>query len=71
MFADGLDYLPVSSLAEIAYCPRNFYYRTVEQLDDYNVHTLRGKLQEEKRSRRERLYSLFGQGIWSIILLLP
>jgi len=43
VFAEGLDYLPVSSLAEIAYCPRNFYYRVIEQLDDYNVHTLRGK----------------------------
>lgn len=52
MFAEGLDYLPVSSLAEIAYCPRNFYYRVVEQLDDYNVHTLKGRLEEDKRQRR-------------------
>ncbi|MGC9320361.1 MAG: CRISPR-associated protein Cas4, partial [Armatimonadota bacterium] len=55
MFAEGIDYLPVSSLAEIAYCPRNFYYRVIEQLDDYNVHTLRGKLQEEKRNRRQQV----------------
>lgn len=55
MFIDGLDYLPVSSLAEIAYCPRNFYYRVVEQLDDYNLHTLKGSLQEDKRERRRQV----------------
>jgi len=55
MFIDGIDYLPVSSLAEVAYCPRNFYYRVVEQLDDYNVHTLKGSLEEDKRSRRRRV----------------
>ncbi|MGD9495040.1 MAG: CRISPR-associated endonuclease Cas1 [Armatimonadota bacterium] len=55
MFADGLDYLPVSSLAEIAYCPRNFYYRVIEQLDDGNVHTLQGALDEEKRARRPQV----------------
>ena len=56
MFTEGLDYLPVSSLAEIAYCPRNFYYRVVEQLDDYNVHTLRGSLEEDKRERRRQVH---------------
>jgi len=55
MFADALDYLPVSSLAEIAYCPRNFYYRVVEQLDDHNVHTLKGSLEEDKRERRRQV----------------
>lgn len=55
MFAADLDYLPVSSLAEIAYCPRNFYYRVIEQIDDYNIHALRGSLEEEKRKRRRQL----------------
>jgi CRISPR-associated protein Cas1 len=30
--------LPVSSVAEVLYCPRNFYYRVVEHADDYNRH---------------------------------
>lgn len=44
--------LPISAVAEILYCPRNFYYRVVEQADDYNHHILEGRLQEEKRDER-------------------
>lgn len=45
--------LPVSSIAEILYCPRNFYYRVVEQAEDYNHHLLEGKFQEELREERK------------------
>lgn len=45
-------YLPISSVAEILYCPRNFYYRVMEGAGDSNAHVLEGKLQEEKRERR-------------------
>jgi len=44
--------LPISAVAEILYCPRNFYYRVVEQAQDYNEHTLEGKFQEERREER-------------------
>jgi CRISPR-associated protein Cas1 len=42
-------YLPVSSVAEILYCPRNFYYRSVLGASDRNSHVLEGKWQEETR----------------------
>ncbi|ACV63728.1 CRISPR-associated protein Cas1 [Desulfofarcimen acetoxidans DSM 771] len=45
-------YLPVSAVAEILYCPRNFYYRIVEGAKEYNAHLLEGQLQEEKRNNR-------------------
>ncbi len=45
-------YLPVSAVAEILYCPRNFYYRVIEGAEDSNAHLLEGRLQEEKRERR-------------------
>ncbi len=60
------DYLPVSAVAEIAYCPRNFYYRMVEQLDDANVHTLRGRLEEEKRKARKLVHREHGRQIRSV-----
>lgn len=44
--------LPVSSVAEVLYCPRNFYYRVVEQTEEYNQHLLEGKFQEELREER-------------------
>ncbi|MFQ6098590.1 MAG: CRISPR-associated endonuclease Cas1 [Armatimonadota bacterium] len=50
------DYLPVSAVAEVAYCPRNFYYRMVEQWEDTNVHVLKGKLEDEKRNKRKLLH---------------
>lgn len=48
-------YLPISAVAEVLYCPRNFYYRMVEGADDSNAHLLEGRLQEERRNERERL----------------
>lgn len=48
-------YLPVSSVAEILYCPRNFYYRVVEGATEENVFVIEGKLQEERRNERERV----------------
>ena len=50
------EYLPASAVAEIAYCPRNFYYRIVEGLDDLNEHTVRGKLEEERRRKRAQVH---------------
>ncbi len=44
--------LPVSAVAEVLYCPRNFYYRIVEQAEDYNHHVLEGRKQEERREQR-------------------
>ena len=44
--------IPISSVAEILYCPRNFYYRAVEQAEDYNQHILEGRFQEERREER-------------------
>lgn len=46
------NYLPISSLAEIVYCPCRFYYRVVEAADETNEHVLEGKLQEEQRNER-------------------
>lgn len=45
--------LPVSAIAEILYCPRNFYYRVVENAPDLNKHLLEGKWQEELREERK------------------
>ncbi|WP_341473839.1 CRISPR-associated endonuclease Cas4g/Cas1g [Desulfofundulus thermobenzoicus] len=50
-----VQYLPISAVAEILYCPRNFYYRLVEGAEDSNAHLLEGHLQEERRNERERL----------------
>lgn len=63
MLTEGLDYLPVSALAEVLYCPRNFYYRVVEAWDDQNVHTVRGALEDEKRAQREVVYRETGRQV--------
>jgi len=48
-------YLPVSGVAEVLYCPRNFYYRVVEGATEENAYVIEGKLQEERRNERERV----------------
>ncbi|WP_238455554.1 CRISPR-associated endonuclease Cas4g/Cas1g [Desulfolucanica intricata] len=48
-------YLPISAIAEILYCPRNFYYRVVEGAQDLNAHVLEGRLQEDRRNERTRV----------------
>ena len=47
--------IPVSAVAEVLYCPRNFYYRVVEGAEDTNAHVLQGKLEEERRNSRKSL----------------
>ncbi|HHV55034.1 MAG TPA: CRISPR-associated endonuclease Cas1 [Firmicutes bacterium] len=47
--------LPVSAVAELLYCPRNFYYRMVEGAAEENEHVLIGRYQEEKRQARAQL----------------
>ncbi|OEH85138.1 hypothetical protein BHU72_05875 [Desulfuribacillus stibiiarsenatis] len=49
-----IEYLSISSIAEILYCPRNFYYRTVMMADERNNHVLEGKWQEEARDEIKR-----------------
>lgn len=49
------EYLPVSLIAEIAYCPRNFYLRYIEKLSNRNYHMLIGKFMEDKRQLRSQL----------------
>ncbi|MBO8138855.1 MAG: CRISPR-associated protein Cas4, partial [Desulfotomaculum sp.] len=49
---DEQQYLPISAVAEILYCPRNFYYRVLEGAEEQNAHVLEGKLQEERRNER-------------------
>lgn len=44
--------LPISAVAEILYCPRNFWYRTADRSDDMNAHTVRGSLAAEARNTR-------------------
>lgn len=44
--------LPISAVAEILYCPRNFYYRVLEKAEDYNHHVLEGRMQEQKREEK-------------------
>lgn len=41
--------LPVSGVAELLYCPRNFYYRVVEGAEDTNVFVEKGVAEEERR----------------------
>ncbi|MGI6365395.1 MAG: CRISPR-associated endonuclease Cas4g/Cas1g [Bacillota bacterium] len=41
--------LPVSAVAELLYCPRNFYYRMIEGAEETNVHLTSGKVEEERR----------------------
>lgn len=47
--------LPVSAVAELLYCPRNFYYRLIEGAGDTNVHVTRGKIEEERRDAYAKL----------------
>lgn len=47
-----VQYLPISAVAELLYCPRNFYYRVVEGATDQNGHLLQGRLEEESRDQR-------------------
>lgn len=50
------DLLPISMVAEIAYCPRNFYYRMVEGETRTDHRMLQGRLDEEKRKERLTLH---------------
>lgn len=45
-------YLGVAAIAEILYCPRNFWYRVVEQAQDNNFYMVEGKEQDEIRNQR-------------------
>lgn len=47
--------LPVSQVAEWAYCPRNFYYRQVEGRENGNVYTVAGSLEEDARNERSEV----------------
>lgn len=49
---DSSNYIPISAVAELVYCPRSFYYRMVEGAEDENADLIEGKLQEEKRAKR-------------------
>ncbi|OEF97152.1 CRISPR-associated endonuclease Cas4/Cas1 [Desulfuribacillus alkaliarsenatis] len=51
---EKIEYLSISSIAEILYCPRNFYYRTVMMAEEKNNHLLEGKWQEEARDLTKR-----------------
>lgn len=52
---DTSDYLPISAVAELVYCPRSFYYRMVEGAVDENAALIEGRLQEEKRAERRQV----------------
>jgi CRISPR-associated protein Cas1 len=45
-------YLPISQVAEVAYCPRNFYYRAVEKIDLADARMVQGSIAERKREAR-------------------
>lgn len=60
--------IPVSHLAEILYCPRNFYYRVVQNIEDYNEDVLEGRLQEERRDERRKIKRQDAMQIRSIIV---
>lgn len=47
--------LPVSAVAELLYCPRNFYYRVLEGAEDANIHVVQGKVEEERRDAYAKL----------------
>jgi len=47
--------LPVSAVAEMLYCPRNFYYRVVEGAEETNKHVTRGMVEEERRDAYAKL----------------
>ena len=50
-----LEWLPISSVAELLYCPRNFYYRVVDAAQDVNAAVVAGKQEEEWRNERRAL----------------
>ncbi|MZP30630.1 hypothetical protein GTO91_12990 [Heliobacterium undosum] len=52
MDTDNREYLPVSAVAEVLFCPRNFYYRAVEGAEETNHHMLEGRFQDERRNER-------------------
>lgn len=54
---DSSNYLPISAVAELVYCPRSFYYRMVEGAEDENADLIEGKLQEEKRAKRRQFFA--------------
>lgn len=66
---DRLDYLPVSLVAEVVYCPRNFYYRFVEQWEDVvSAEMVRGKLEDAKRQERETITRETGRQVRSVMM---
>jgi CRISPR-associated protein Cas1 len=48
-------YLPISHVAEVAYCPRNFYYRAVEKVDLTDARMAQGAIAERKRQARDTI----------------
>jgi CRISPR-associated protein Cas1 len=52
MEAQEAVYLPISQVAEVAYCPRNFYYRAVEKIDLTDARMVQGSIAERKRDIR-------------------
>jgi len=50
----GINYLPISAVAEIYYCPRNFYYRFVEKVERL--------ISAWKREGSRRKSGAFGKG---------
>jgi CRISPR-associated exonuclease Cas4 len=47
---DENDYLPLSYLNQLVYCPRRFWYMYVQGELEVNAHMLEGTLQHEKRA---------------------
>ncbi len=47
--------LPISHIAEIQFCERNFYYRMAQSAEDANEHVLKGRWDDEKRMQRVNL----------------
>jgi CRISPR-associated protein Cas1 len=45
-------YLPISQVAEVAYCPHNFYYRAGEKIDLTDARMVQGSIAERKRDMR-------------------
>jgi CRISP-associated protein Cas1 len=52
MEAQDPAYLPISQVAEVAYCPRNFYHRAVEKIDLADARMVQGSIAERKRETR-------------------
>lgn len=49
------EFIPVSLIAELVFCPRNFYYRACEGENTVNRFVVEGNIKDEKRKERERL----------------